>query len=106
LVENALKYHRDGVPPEIEVSAVPKKNQIWEIRVADNGIGISAEYRDRIFQIFQRLHSRSEYPGTGIGLAICRKIVETHGGQMHVESTPGEGSTFWFTIPVSHEPVA
>jgi PAS domain S-box-containing protein len=106
LFENALKYHRDGVPPEIEVSAVPKKNQIWEIRVADNGIGISAEYRDRIFQIFQRLHSRSEYPGTGIGLAICRKIVETHGGQMHVESTPGEGSTFWFTIPVSHEPVA
>ena len=106
LFENGLKYHREGVPPEIEVSAIPSKNQTWEIRIRDNGIGISAEYQERIFQVFQRLHARSEYPGTGIGLAICKKIVEVHGGQIHVESAPGSGSTFCLTIPSGRAPEA
>ncbi len=106
LFENALKYHREGVPPEIVVSAVALNKQMWEIRVSDNGIGISHEYQERIFQIFQRLHSRSEYPGTGIGLAICKKVVEVHGGHLSVQSAPGEGSIFSFTVPASRGPEA
>nr|MBA2670705.1 PAS domain S-box protein [Gemmatimonadota bacterium] len=97
LIANALKF-RGEETPHVRVEAV-RGNGEWVISVRDNGIGIAPEFVDRIWVIFQRLHSRDEYPGTGIGLAICKKIVERHGGQIWVESAPGRGSAFRFTIP-------
>jgi light-regulated signal transduction histidine kinase (bacteriophytochrome) len=97
LIGNALKYHGDGIP-EIHVAA-RKGEQEWIFSVADNGIGIDSKYFDRIFQIFQRLHSREEYEGTGIGLAICQRILQQQGGRIWVESVVGEGATFHFSLP-------
>jgi light-regulated signal transduction histidine kinase (bacteriophytochrome) len=96
LMGNALKF-RGQAPPRIHVSAV-KEDQHWRFAVRDNGIGIDPKQAGRLFQVFRRLHTRSEYPGTGIGLAICKKIVERHCGRIWVESRPGEGSIFYFTI--------
>jgi signal transduction histidine kinase len=98
LVGNALKFRRADERPVIHVSAVPGAGE-WSFAVRDNGIGMDRQYQDRIFVIFQRLHTRAEYPGTGIGLAICKKVIEGHGGRIWVESEPGAGATFHFTLP-------
>ena len=97
LISNAIKFRKEE-PPHVHISARDQgKDRLFLVR--DNGIGIELEYRDRIFVIFQRLHDREEYPGTGIGLSVCKKIVERHGGNIWVESEPGQGATFNFTVP-------
>lgn len=101
LVANALKFRRPDARPSVRVFA-RRATGSWEVSVKDNGIGISPVHQGRIFVIFQRLHPRDQYPGTGIGLAICQRIVELHGGRIWVESSPGLGSTFHFTLPDPH----
>jgi PAS domain S-box-containing protein len=102
LLSNAIKFRRQGEQPRIHVSAERQANE-WVLRVADNGIGFAPEQAKAIFDPFKRLHSTREYPGSGIGLAACRRIVERYGGRIGAESRPGEGSTFWFTVPVSDQ---
>ena len=97
LIGNAMKF-RGEEAPRIHVG-VEGRDKVWVFTVRDNGIGLDPQYADRIFMMFQRLHNKAEYPGTGIGLAICKKIVERHGGHIWVESKPGEGAMFGFTLP-------
>jgi PAS domain S-box-containing protein len=115
LIANALKFHKKTVPPVVRVSAeiieTPNANGRQQgggtcrISVADNGIGFDEKYLDRIFTIFQRLHGRGDYEGTGIGLAVCRRIVERHGGTITARSAPGQGATFSFTLPLVQKPI-
>jgi len=102
LIANAVKFKR-AEPPEIHISAKRSSNN-WVFSVRDNGMGIDRQHFDRIFEMFHRLPTKTKHPGSGIGLALCKKIVERHGGQIWVESEPGEGSTFYFTLPVMPQP--
>ena len=112
LIVNALKFHQEGRTPVVRIRSPPARprteassgnnqaNGLCQITVEDNGIGFEEKYLDRIFVLFQRLHGRTAYEGTGIGLAICRKIADRHGGSITAKSTPGEGSTFIITLPL------
>ena len=100
LVGNALKFRRPGIPPEVTVESQPHEDG-WEICVTDNGIGVEPEYADKVFVIFQRLHARDDYPGTGIGLALAKKIVEFHGGRIWLDPDRDDGTTIRFTLPAA-----
>jgi signal transduction histidine kinase len=102
LLGNGLKFHRDGVPPVVRVEA-RRNGDGWQVTVADNGIGIEPEYAEKVFVIFQRLHGRDVYPGTGIGLALSKKIVEFHDGRIGLAPGPGPGATVRFTLPIPPE---
>jgi signal transduction histidine kinase len=100
LIANAIKFRKKDEPPRIHIEA-KRQDQEWVFSVCDNGIGLDMQFAERIFLIFQRLHNQAECPGTGIGLAVCKKVVERHGGRIWVESQPGRGATFSFTLPVN-----
>lgn len=102
LVGNAVKFRRPDVECRIAVDCV-REGDNWHLTVSDNGIGIAPEFADKVFVIFQRLHGRDEYDGTGIGLALCRKIIEFHGGRIWVDSGAGEGTRIHFTLPAVTE---
>ncbi len=114
LIGNALKFHREGEPPAVRISAslvhdmeessgtVNPDSEVCRITFKDNGIGFKEEYAERIFGVFQRLHGRSEFEGSGIGLSVCKKIVERHGGSIEAKSVPGEGATFIIDLPIGH----
>ena len=98
LIGNSIKFRQNDITTRVTISAT-REGDLWWIAIADNGIGIAAQHTERIFNIFQRLHSRDEYDGTGIGLALCRKVVQRHGGDIVVDSVEGSGSVFRFSLP-------
>ena len=99
LISTALKYSKEGVNVQIHIT-VEKLPKFWQFCIRDNGIGIHSDYFDKVFVLFQRLHNKNEYSGTGMGLAVTKKIIDNLGGKIWVESKEGEGSTFFFTLPV------
>jgi light-regulated signal transduction histidine kinase (bacteriophytochrome) len=104
LISNALKFHQENEPPIVTIQYQDIGPDKVEISVADQGIGFDESYTDKIFQPFQRLHGHSEYEGSGIGLSVCKKIVERHNGSIRVQSQPGEGATFFISLPVNGLP--
>ena len=100
LIGNAVKYRRQGVVPEVRVEAA-RAEDMWRFTVSDNGIGIASNHGDEVFKIFRRLHGRHEFEGSGLGLSICQRIVEVHGGRIWLDSEPGVGSRFSFTLPAA-----
>ncbi|MEL6654574.1 MAG: ATP-binding protein [Bacteroidota bacterium] len=98
LIANAIKFHRPGVPPYVEIT-VSAMNSYYLFRISDNGIGIPAEFKDSIFTLFQRLHGRGEYEGTGIGLSLCKKVVKSHLGEIWLDPNVTEGTTFCVQLP-------
>ena len=105
LIENALKYHKKGTPPQVLLDSSFSIKAGWSINVKDNGIGLNEKFAERIFIPLERLHGMSAYEGTGIGLAICKKIISRHGGTISVKSQEGQGSTFTFTLPEIQSPM-
>jgi signal transduction histidine kinase len=113
LLMNAIKYSTPGIPPKIYISSevVDAKHikkslslsgtSYWKITFADNGIGFGRQYEEKIFELFQRLHGKNEFEGTGIGLAICRKIIQNHNGHIYAEGRPEEGATFFICLPLT-----
>jgi light-regulated signal transduction histidine kinase (bacteriophytochrome) len=101
LIGNGIKFHKPGETPRVHLSAERnvERPDFWTFKVADDGIGIDPKHFERLFVIFQRLHNKQDYPGTGIGLALCKRIVERHGGQIWLESEADKGTTFFFTLP-------
>jgi light-regulated signal transduction histidine kinase (bacteriophytochrome) len=104
LIGNAIKYRNPDVAPVVHISAEQRALE-WVISIRDNGIGFDQAYASSIFMPFKRLHTAEKYPGTGVGLAICRRIVQSQGGRIWAESTPGEGTTFSFTLPAEAKPL-
>ena len=103
LVSNAIKFRREGVPVRVTVRGQPQDDGRLRVTVADNGIGFEEKYLGKIFQVFQRLHGRGQYEGTGIGLAVCARIAESHGGSIEARSEPGEGAVFVVTLPLAEK---
>ena len=99
LIGNAIKFRAPGRAPVVQITAAPAAGRHVAVRVTDNGIGIAPEFAEKVFVIFQRLHGRDAYPGTGIGLALCKRIVEQHGGEMHLDTAYSGGTRICFTLP-------
>ena len=106
MVSNALKYRKDDVDPVINIATQSGEDGNVTILIEDNGIGFDEKYKDKIFQLFQRLHGKNEYGGTGMGLAICKRIAEHHNGSITVNSTPGAGITFHVSLPKKQTPLS
>jgi light-regulated signal transduction histidine kinase (bacteriophytochrome) len=104
LIGNAIKFRAPGRAPLVQITAAAQPDGRWQFAVTDNGIGIPPEFADKVFVIFQRLHGRGVYPGTGIGLALCKRIVEQFGGEMHLDTTYSDGTRICFTLPAADAP--